>query len=350
MKGHSGDSPQWVSQTPLVSPGYNFEEFCVRVIGKDYQSVMNAAGAEASYALVTHRYTTKEDDFPEESLGREYRENLRRLVSLLVNGSIPPDAAPSFLSAAKPLISQLLEKWEIGNLRRFLPLINDLTPGQGQKPATGPLQLWELPEEVDPLAVTVSRDEVEALDTGAPLFILRQLTASPSTAIKFFERVDIAFHGYDEITLELFEIPGVRDFVHKLDEQFPFWLFFLSKYYLGLQCLLLCFLPPYLTAEGRSEVFPERIGQLLTRRWIPAMNQVCEYVRFSKQQIMELTDRVMSYITKGRLTEYWQPQSSEATRQVPSRNSAAEVLSRVQVLRDRNAQWDEILLELIPVF
>jgi len=209
-------------------------------------------------------------------------------VSLLVNGSIPPEATPYFLSAVKPLISQLLEKWEIGNLRRFLPLINEPTPSHGEKATTEALKLWELPNDVDPLGVIVSREDVETLDTGPSLSILRQLTASPATARRFFECVDIAFHGYNDLTLELFEIPGVRDFVYKLDEQIPFWLFFLSKHYRGLQCLLLCFLPPFLTEEGRAETFPEHIGQLLTRRWIPAMNHVCEYVGFSEQRIMKI--------------------------------------------------------------
>ena len=178
--------------------------------------------------------------------------------------------------------------------------------------------------------------------------MLRQLTASPAVAKRFFERVDIAFHGYDDTTQELFEIPPVREFVCKLDEQFPFWLFFLSKHYLGLQCLLFCFLPPFLTDEGRSEIFPARIEQLLTRRWIPAMNLVCEYATFSEQQTMELTNRVMAYITEGRLTDSSHPRSPAPTRQVPSGISAKEVLSRVQVLRDRNAQWDEVLSELNP--
>jgi hypothetical protein len=273
------------------------------MIGKDYMAVIDAAGAEASYALGIHRHTAKEDDFPQGSLGREYRESLLRLVRLLVNGSIPPDATPYFLSAVKPLLSDLLQKWQIGNLRRFLPLINDALPSDAEKAAMGTLNIWDLPDDAHPLGVIVSRDEVETLDTGPSLSILRQLTASPATARRFFERVDIAFHGYDDITLELFEIPEVRDFVHKLDEQFPFWLFFLSKHYLGLQCLLLCFLPPYLTKEGRSEIFPERIERLLTKRWFPAMNHICEYAGFSEQDIERLSDRVLAYIRSGPLRE-----------------------------------------------
>jgi len=91
--------------------------------------------------------------------------------------------------------------------------------------------------------------------------------------------------------------------VHKLDEQFPFWLFFLSKHDLGLQCLLLCFLPPYLTKEERAEIFPERIERLLTKRWFPAMNHICEYVGLSEQEIERLSDRVLAYIRSSPLDE-----------------------------------------------
>jgi hypothetical protein len=114
------------------------------------------------------------------------------------------------------------------------------------------------------------------------------------------ERVEISFHGYDHHREELFEIPEVRNFVYQLDEQFPFWLYFLSKRHLGLQCLLFCFLPPFLTEDARSRIFPERINQLLTNRWFPAMNSICEYVGFSEMQIERLTKRALDYITTGR--------------------------------------------------
>ena len=81
------------------------------------------------------------------------------------------------------------------------------------------------------------------MDTSAVLGVLKQLTGSPQTAWDFVERVDITFHGYDHTSAELFEIPEVRDFVFQFDEQFPFWLFFLSKHHLGLQCLLFFFTP-----------------------------------------------------------------------------------------------------------
>lgn len=115
------------------------------------------------------------------------------------------------------------------------------------------------------------------------------------------ERVDIAFYGYDDDPRELFEIQEVRQYVSDLDVKFPFWLFFLSKKHLGLQCLLWCNLPPYLTPEGRADIFPRRIGELLTKRWFPAMNHVCNFAGYSEEQVELLTDRAIEYINNGRL-------------------------------------------------
>ena len=84
-----------------------------------------------------------------------------------------------------------------------------------------------------------------------------------------------------------------------LDSEFAFWLFFLSKSGLGLQCLMLSFMPPYLTDEAKKVVFPERLEQLLSRRWFPAMNQICKSVGFSEQQIERLSDHVAEYFIDG---------------------------------------------------
>ena len=149
--------------------------------------------------------------------------------------------------------------------------------------------------------MSISKEDVEAGDISASFGVLGRLVESPKTARQFAERVDIAFHGYDDVALELFEMPAVRSFVYRLDEKFPYWLFFLSKHYLGLQCVLLCFLPPSLTETARAEIFPALISDHLTRRWFPAMNHICRYAGFSEQEVNALTDSVEAYITHGRL-------------------------------------------------
>lgn len=248
---------------------------------------MDAAGEEITSARRLHRDATKFSDFRKGSKGRKYCDSLQMLISLTMNGSVPAGATPTFLMTVKPLIDHLLKKWELGTLRQDFANVQQA-------------EQFSLPDALDPFVVVVTRAEVEAMDTSAALAVLKRLLESPDTARAFVERVDIAFHGYDQTNQELFEIPEVRNFVCELDQQFPFWLFFLSKRHFGLQCLLFCFLPPFLTEAGRAKVFPERINQLLTNRWGPAMGQMCEYVGFSERQFNRLAERAMAYITNGR--------------------------------------------------
>jgi len=147
--------------------------------------------------------------------------------------------------------------------------------------------------------IIISRDEVEAADTSRILELLSRFTSSPDIALANCENVDIAFHGYDDTQDELGEIPAVRNFVQELDTHFPYWLFFLNKSGLGLQCILYCFLLPSLTEEGRAEHHPKQLEQLLLRRWFPAMNAISESGGLSEQEIKALTDRAIRYFTEG---------------------------------------------------
>lgn len=148
----------------------------------------------------------------------------------------------------------------------------------------------------------VSREEVESGDTAGTCGVLRKLLDSQA-AIRFFERVDLAFDGYNEDPRELFEILEVRQYVHKLDEEFPYWLYFLSKRRRGLLCIVLCimycFLPPYLTPDAQARILPERLGEYLTRRGFPAMNHICQVVGCSEQEIERMTDRAVRYFNDG---------------------------------------------------
>lgn len=151
----------------------------------------------------------------------------------------------------------------------------------------------------DPFVIVVTRDEVEGRVAPTSIESLKSCLSTPARAKSFFEKLDIAFHGYDDDKRELFEIPEVRNFVSRLDDQFPFWLFFLTKKGLGLQCIMLCLMPPYLTEETKRTVLPERLNELLSIRWFPVMNHICMVAGFSERQIEDLTDAVGSYFVNG---------------------------------------------------
>ena len=159
------------------------------------------------------------------------------------------------------------------------------------------MEIFDLAE---PFVIIVSKEEILNGETSEIINIFESMLSSKDNVRKLKENVDIAFSGYDEDTRELFEIDQVRDFVFKLDEKFPYWLYFLSKRHLGLQCILFCMLPPYLTEEGKAKIFPQKIEALLINRWFPAMNHICENVGMGEDDIEELTKSSLDYITNGR--------------------------------------------------
>jgi hypothetical protein len=71
----------------LVSPKYDFQEFCRCMFGKDPMEVMEAASAEITYARRIHRETTKDRDFRRGSRGRAYCDDLQQLISLFMGSA-----------------------------------------------------------------------------------------------------------------------------------------------------------------------------------------------------------------------------------------------------------------------
>lgn len=156
-----------------------------------------------------------------------------------------------------------------------------------------------MPEVFDPVVIVISRDEVQRNDTSAPLATLKQFLQDRESIRSYCTRVDICFDGYDRTREELFEIPQVRNYVYALDAQFPFWLYFLSREFLGLQCLAHCFLPPFLTEEARARIHPERLAKLIDDRWGPALFHICSAAGHTEPETNELLRSAIEYFKLG---------------------------------------------------
>src|SRR5947209_7006597 len=103
----------------LVSPDYNFSEFCRSMFGKDPMQVMEAASAEITYARRNHREKTKDSNFRRGSKGRAYCEDLQQFIALFM-GTVPDQISPEFSNAVRPLALHLFQKWEIVSLRELI--------------------------------------------------------------------------------------------------------------------------------------------------------------------------------------------------------------------------------------
>lgn len=128
---------------------------------------------------------------------------------------------------------------------------------------------------------------------------LHSLMTTPEIAARYCEAVDVSFHGYEGTTAELWEITEVRDFVVALDEQFSYWLYFSSRRTSSLQAILLCLLPPHLSAAGKAKVYPGAIQDLMLRRWIPALNAMADFTGTSEAECNAITDRAAAYVRQG---------------------------------------------------
>ncbi len=150
-----------------------------------------------------------------------------------------------------------------------------------------------------PVIVVVDRSEVQRQDISGPLETLKQLVANRESMRAHMLNVDIGFSGYENTSDELFEIPEVRNYVVALDSEFPFWLYFLSRRLLGLQCLAYCHLVPFLTPAAPARVHPQQLYDLVERRWGPALLQVCSAAGHSDEEADALLKSAMEYLVSG---------------------------------------------------
>jgi guanosine-3',5'-bis(diphosphate) 3'-pyrophosphohydrolase len=149
---------------------------------------------------------------------------------------------------------------------------------------------------VDYLNITISRESVINNNFEEAMHILRQLTSNIAVTKYFCERVDISFDGYNETSEELWEIPEVRNYVLELDNQFPYWLYFLSKNGSGLYTIIKCFLLPFLKPEAEIEINSKKLQNYMVERGLLAMNHLCELAQLTKEENIEMTNRVMNYL------------------------------------------------------
>lgn len=93
---------------------------------------------------------------------------------------------------------------------------------------------------VDSVLVVVSRQETESLDITPAFNVLQTLLYDADTVRMFQGKASIAFHGYDNDSRELYQIPEVRQYLAELDSKFPYWFYFLSTDHDMLKMIAFC--------------------------------------------------------------------------------------------------------------
>ena len=126
---------------------------------------------------------------------------------------------------------------------------------------------------------------------GSTVAALQPFLSDPNRVRSLQGTLDLRIGGYDDDPGELFELEDVRAFVHALDLEFPYWLYFSSVHTTSLRMIALCFLPPFLTDEGKGKHFSEDLDSLLERRWIPALEQIASFAQHPQADFTEYWTR-----------------------------------------------------------
>jgi hypothetical protein len=152
------------------------------------------------------------------------------------------------------------------------------------------------PDPTDFLSILVSRQEIELQEFDKILTVLSGLIQDNEIIKKFYDRVDIGVGWYNDDKRELWEIPEVKQFFRILDNQWPYWFFFLTKLGSGLKMITFCCIETTKKNETELWIDPPTMENFLYRHFI-AMNEVCDRIGMSEDENKDLTNRVFSYFS-----------------------------------------------------
>jgi len=94
----------------------------------------------------------------------------------------------------------------------------------------------------------------------------------------------------------MWEIPDIRKYMCKLDEEFPYWFYFLSKKEETLYMIYQCHMIPFLSGEDDFDLNNPLLREHFVKKWVPALSEACEYTEMSDKESHEMYMKVYSYI------------------------------------------------------
>ncbi len=153
-----------------------------------------------------------------------------------------------------------------------------------------------LKDLTDFLVITIDRKEIEAVDINTTLRQLNRLLINEETILKFYERVEIGVNGYDDDLRELWEIPEVNQYIRILDDYFPYWFYFLTKFGSGLKLIGFCCINTQKVSSTKVLLEPSSLERFYEKHFI-AMNEIGDRIRMSEQENIQLTEMVLGYFS-----------------------------------------------------
>ncbi len=144
----------------------------------------------------------------------------------------------------------------------------------------------------DTLAYAAAREDVESGNIGPALDFLNRLLRT-RMGKHFKGRLLFGVSGYDNDPRELYQIPEVRLWMRKLDQQFPYWFYFLSRDASTMEFVTFSLCDCAQTPQG-ALISPEALTQFLYRHF-PPMNEMCHLMREPAEESERLYNEIMGF-------------------------------------------------------
>jgi hypothetical protein len=151
------------------------------------------------------------------------------------------------------------------------------------------------PGIAEPAFLMFSRRQVESCDIAEPLEFLRGLTATPNAALDYCGRISLVVDGYNDDPREIFEVPEVRVFIKSIDQQWPYWFFFLSQADDSIKLLESCLCDTIEVIPGVASIDLDQMERALVRHF-GAMNRLCEALNVPEEKVEEISEGIISLI------------------------------------------------------
>ncbi|WP_104381688.1 chlororespiratory reduction 6 domain-containing protein [Sphingobacterium sp. HMA12] len=150
----------------------------------------------------------------------------------------------------------------------------------------------------DLINLVISKTDIDAFYHNDVLSTLEQMHETPT---KFFNKLVLTIHGYDDDDREIYEIPEIRMFLEFLDRSFPYWFYYLNtdlpKQHSshGILASCICTIDNIVPMEaGKTIEFNLISLETFILNHFRYMNEIMEKEGFTEKQIRDLSDRVLS--------------------------------------------------------
>jgi hypothetical protein len=132
----------------------------------------------------------------------------------------------------------------------------------------------EIYNAINPVFFGIPHGNVQACDTTTVLNALNSFLETRERVVWGRGRITLIFEGFDDDPRDVRNIPEIRRYIEKLDEQFPYWFYFADLDAHTLNVLALCLCPVIKVGNGSTPDL-EGLKHFLASHVI-ALNILCD--------------------------------------------------------------------------